>query len=131
MTDIKLTIEEQELRTILENLSGLEDFDLVIKKEYNEKDYGYYYYNRKLIELYVVDEHGDSMDRDTIIKAGIHEITHHVIINHSDNEEEDLHGEAFKELFAKYMRMYYNGRVPKRLLNEIRREGLNVSKKKG
>jgi hypothetical protein len=126
-----MTITEQELRGILESLTGHNDFELVFKKEYNEKDYGYYFYNLKKIELYVLDENLLCMDRDTLIKAGIHEITHHVLINHSENSDEDFHGDEFKTQFAKYLKVYYNNRVPRAVIEELKKEGLYIGIKKG
>lgn len=80
--------------------------------------------------IFTLDWDMTYLSRDTIIKAGVHEITHHVLINHSNCFNEDYHGETFKLFFAKYLDVYYNGEVPKEVIRELKEEGLYVGKTK-
>lgn len=119
-----LSITHDELKDILVSLSGYDDFKLEVLEEYREEEYGNYYQGRKRIEIYALDENGKSYDKDELIKTGIHELTHHILINHSDYSSNDYHDDTFKKLFAKLLKKYYNNNIPKNLIKEIKEEGL-------
>lgn len=118
---------ERALKDVLVSLSGFDDFTVRIVYSSNKQVYAYYYVDKKIIEIYAFDEDKQLSDEE-LIKSGLHELTHHVLINHYDlRDEEEYHNIVFKKLFAIYLKVYYNGQVPENTIRELRREGLYVS----
>jgi predicted SprT family Zn-dependent metalloprotease len=112
----------EELKSILTSVSGLDDFTIEFKDEENDV-YAYYYLASSRIEFYVL-ENGKRFSDDELIKTGLHELTHHMLVKHFNSGLNDPHGLAFKKLFALFLNKYYNNQVPAKIIKQIKREGL-------
>lgn len=104
----------EALTKILKDVSGYSDFTVVLKKEFNEKKWGAYFYIRSAIQLYVLDKKGKEYPDTIIILEGLHELTHHVLYNYLkvSMDGNSAHDYNFKNLFVSYVQTYYNGKVP-------------------
>lgn len=119
-------------------LTRLHDFLIILSNEYNPKDWGYYYPDNKVVVIFTLDEDGQRIDNDSIIRIACHELAHHIQHHHTKGYEVkdgDEHDEKFKEIFAKLLQKYYNGNIPIETIEVIREEGLlhepNSTKKRG
>jgi hypothetical protein len=120
-------LTERDLLYNLITKTGYTGYILFFKKEYNEKCWGNYYKQNKVIILYTLDENGDTYDDQTLIRVACHELAHHVQYNLTEGYDADLgeeHDEVFKGIFAKILDKYYNGKVPKEIIDFVREEGL-------
>ena len=108
-------------------LTKLNDFLIIITNEYNPNDWGYYYPSNKVIVIYTLDEDGSKINRDALIRICCHEVAHHIQYHYTKDYEVtdgEEHDNKFKEIFAKLLEKYYNGKVPTETLRVIREEGL-------
>ena len=108
-------------------LTKLNDFLIIISNEYNPQDWGYYYPDNKVIVIYTLDEDGIKINRDALIRISCHELAHHIQYHHTEDYEVidgEEHDSKFKEIFAKLLNKYYNGKVPSETLEVIKEEGL-------
>lgn len=117
---------ERELLTRLYLISGHYDFLVIFKREYNEQNWGEYYHRNKVIVLYVNDENGEQYDDETLVRVSCHELAHHIQFHHIEGYKPvkgEEHDTVFKQEFAKFLKLYYNGRVPQSTLDFIKGEG--------
>jgi predicted SprT family Zn-dependent metalloprotease len=112
-----------ELKSILTSVSGLDDFTVEFNEIENKDVYAYYYLATCRIELFVLED-DDYLSDDELIKTGLHELTHHMLVKHFNSGLNDPHGKSFKKLFAIYLNKYYNNQVPSKIIKQIKEEGL-------
>ena len=118
---------QKDLIRKMYHLSGLYDFLIILSNEYNPVDWGEYYPKNKVIVIFTRDEHGRTIDEDSIIRICCHELAHHMQYHHLENykvESGEEHDQVFKELFANLLNKYYNGEVPIETIEVLKEEGL-------
>lgn len=128
-------MNERDLMLELYSISGCSDALVIFKREHNPNKWGDYFIQNRVIVLYVLNERGEQYSDETLIREGIHELTHHILYHHTKDyapKDGDEHDIVFKEKFAELISLYYNGLVPMRVQRVIREEGLEYesSKKK-
>lgn len=114
-----------ELLAKMFRLTRLNDFIIIMSKEYNPVDWGYYYPDNKTIVIYTLDEDEEEIDEDSLIRIACHEVAHHIQHHYVEGYEVvNWHDDKFKEIFANLLDEYYNGEVPSETIEVIKEEGL-------
>lgn len=75
-------MSEERLYLTLIAISGVSDFELELKPSHSKRYWGRYYPNISLIRLYALDEVGNQLPDEDLIREGLHELTHHIQYHH-------------------------------------------------
>lgn len=117
---------EDKLRRKFVSLTGLNDFVVIFKKEFNEDKWGEYLIDHKVILLYVLDEEGNEYEDDILEVEGIHELAHHIQYHHTEGfapTKRTEHGSVFRKTFTRLLKIYYNGVVPSDIKGSLKERG--------
>lgn len=106
MTDLDLTLD-------MCVLGGVSDFLVLFKNECHPEYNGLYYLNNKVAVIYILDEEGNRISDNQIIKTAIHELTHHIL---NQDDVALAHDKDFKKLFNKLLKCYYRNNIPEEVL---------------
>ena len=93
---------EEQLYSILVEISGVSDFHLELKQTYSKSYWGRYFPQRRLIRLYALQEDGNQYPREDLIREGLHELTHHIQYHHVpfwERKKGVMHDEDFWIMF--------------------------------
>ena len=110
-------VDKLKIVRILRNLTGLMDFTVEFKEHYSTRYWGFYLTRTKTIRLYILDEEGEYVDEEIILREALHELTHHIQWYHTPGwirKPGIAHDKEFKRIHAELQVLAKKGPYGKR-----------------
>lgn len=120
-------MNQQELKSKLQSITGHKDFKLTLVNVYHPNNYGDYFLEDNHIMLYTLDREGSQLPKKTLEREALHEMAHHLQIRHTQGyrlRSSTAHGRTFKRQFTKLLKKYYNNKVPQDTLEYLKDGGI-------
>ena len=112
-----------ELTDIPKKVFGVDDVKVSVIRKFNSEVWGYYYFNKKTIELFVLDEDGEIYSDELLKKALCHELAHHLQYGIKIPGVNQEHNVLFKKIYKQLMTTLCEGRIPPDIKNLVVEEG--------
>jgi predicted SprT family Zn-dependent metalloprotease len=117
---------EVDVQRELIKLSGLSDFLVLFKKEYNPHNWGAYYIQNHVIVIYILNKRRNTYADRIIMRTAIHELAHHIQYFHTEGYyavDDNKHDKTFCKIFNDLLNTYFDKKIPKYVMNYIKRGG--------
>lgn len=108
-------MKKSELINLLQELTGLNDFELKLKP-YSKLYYGNYRPIERLITIYFLDKDKTYFPDEKIVETALHEMSHHIQWHHTPGwvrRRGIMHDEGFVKIYNELLEKYHgNSHTP-------------------